>query len=400
MKITLINTLYEPNVVGGAERSVQFLAESLVSLGNAVSVVSTTPEKHQSMSELNGVKVHYVPLANVFWQFDSSHKSVAAKALWRLRDANNVQMARRLGAILDIEKPDVIHTNNLSGFSTAAWSQGTERNIPIVHTIRDYYLLCARTTMYRNGSNCQRRCLDCRVATAPKVVASNRVDAVVGNSRYVLDRHLEAGAFAKSRRQDVIYNAYSITGENMHRRGEGNGRLRIGFLGRLKPTKGIEDLLGVVSGLPQDSCELLVAGTGDSDYESSLKTRFDLPHIGFLGFVPPERLLASVDLVAIPSRWHEPLPRAAFEAYAHGLPVVASNRGGIPEVVDEGSTGFIYDPDHLETLRDILMRFVENPLLALKMRASVLSKAKKFHPSQTGSSYLDLYRDVAMRDAA
>ena len=71
---------------------------------------------------------------------------------WHLGDTWNRKAARRFGRILDIEKPDVVHTNNLTGFSVSLWSEANRRNIRIVHTLRDYSLTCKRST--RPGGIC------------------------------------------------------------------------------------------------------------------------------------------------------------------------------------------------------------------------------------------------------
>jgi len=57
-------------------------------------------------------------------------------------------MGRAMGKILDKEKPDVVHTNNITGFSIAIWHEVHKRNFRLVHTLRDYYLLCPKNSMF------------------------------------------------------------------------------------------------------------------------------------------------------------------------------------------------------------------------------------------------------------
>ena len=71
--------------------------------------------------------------------------------------------------------------------------------------------------------------------------------------------------------------------------------------------------------------------------------------IRFLGRVDdPGRVLAEIDALVVPSVWEEPLSRTIFEAYGAGVPVIVSNRGGNPEAVDVGATGFVVDPEQPE----------------------------------------------------
>ncbi|GAB7213575.1 glycosyltransferase [Dickeya ananatis] len=74
MRILIINTLYHPYKVGGAEVSVQLMAEALVQRHHQVQVLCLTPEKQRSETVINGVAVCYVPLANDYWPFDGEKK--------------------------------------------------------------------------------------------------------------------------------------------------------------------------------------------------------------------------------------------------------------------------------------------------------------------------------------
>ena len=111
MKVLLINNLYTPHLIGGAERSVQALAEALVDFGINVSVVSLA--KEDSTKNMNGVKIHYVKLDNIHWPFGEEHSNFS-KLRWHINDRHNWQMAKVVGEIIEAEKPDIVHTNNLS----------------------------------------------------------------------------------------------------------------------------------------------------------------------------------------------------------------------------------------------------------------------------------------------
>ncbi len=119
--------------------------------------------------------------------------------------------------------------------------------------------------------------------------------------------------------------------------------VRLGYLGRLDPLKGIELLLDTLLGpLRSRPWTLAVAGRGSiagrgaPEYESALLQRYRDPRIRFLGFVDPPSLLGDLDVLVVPSVWQEPFPRVTFEAYAHGVAVIGSRRGGIPEGIDDG----------------------------------------------------------------
>ena len=391
MKLVIVNTLYTPNLIGGAERSVQFLAEALVKEGHEVAVVSTRAQSGTHQDVVNGVKVYYVGLKNLYWPFDSG-KLEPLKPLWHGIDTYNPPMARAVADVLDAEQPDLVHTNNIAGFSVAVWQTVKARGLPLVHTLRDYYLLCPRTSMFRDGSNCEKQCWDCRLYSTLRQRESNKVDALIGNSGFILHKHLELGCFRNVIYKNTIYNGYGA-GEPVADKGR-RERLKLGYIGRLSPTKGVDLVLKTLKNSLVDDAELYIAGEGEETYETYLKDTYPFPAVHYLGFVKPEKLFAQINVLLVPSLWHEPLPRTVFEAYAHGVPVIGSNRGGIPEIIDEGETGFLFEPDQPKSLEEAVKRFFEDPELLTKMRPNLLAKANTFLPKTIVGRHLDVYRSV------
>jgi glycosyltransferase involved in cell wall biosynthesis len=175
-------------------------------------------------------------------------------------------MRREVHAALAADRPDLLHTNNLAGFSVSAWLAADELGIPIVHTIRDYYLSCVRSTRQKNEANCATTCAECTIAAVPRRSASGVVSSVIGNSRFVLDMHASLGQFRNARLREVIYNAYAPEFEGGERVGNDGGVLRVGYLGRLHPTKGVEVLIDAVAACTQLRMRVSIAGTGNSTY--------------------------------------------------------------------------------------------------------------------------------------
>ena len=101
-------------------------------------------------------------------------------------------MSTRVGRVLDSERPDVFHTNGLAGFSVGVWSQARRRGIRVVHSLRDYYLMCPPSAMYRKGRNCERICARCLPFAAYRRRATQSVHAVSGVSDFILKRHIRA----------------------------------------------------------------------------------------------------------------------------------------------------------------------------------------------------------------
>jgi glycosyltransferase involved in cell wall biosynthesis len=394
LKVLLVNTLYAPNVVGGTEGFVQTLAEGLENTGHRAVVVSTSPQKGVSTGTIAGVKVYYVGLKNLYWPFKDKKNRAVFKPLAHAIDTFNPWMAREVERILELERPDLVHTNGLSGFSVLAWQSVKRRRLPLVHTLHDHYLLCPRSTMFHRGKNCERRCVECVLYASPREHYSNRVDAVVGVSRFILERHLRYGYFGRVSTKRVIPNPYQAESPARKPYGVHSLPIRFGYLGQLNTNKGIELLLDNISRLREGTWRLSVAGRGLNAYESYLHEGYVNPAIRFLGYTRPAAFFSGTDVLVIPSLLRESFGRVIIEAYAYGVPVIGSNRGGVPELIEEGRTGFLFNPDLPEELVERAERFIDRPSTIDEMRDACLRKAGGFLPRSVTETYLDLYAEV------
>ena len=192
----IVNSLYPPYVLGGAERSVQDLAEALAAPDIEIVVASTAGRGGAGTKVVNGVKVVHLPIANLYWPFDRVIRSPAHRKLWHLIDAYNPAMKAAVARLIRQERPSVVHTNNLQGISVAAWRAASAARIPILHTLYDYYLTCARCLRYRDGYSCEKTCWGCLPFLLARRRAAACVAGVVGVSRSILEHHRDHGFLA------------------------------------------------------------------------------------------------------------------------------------------------------------------------------------------------------------
>ena len=112
---------------------------------------------------------------------------------------------------------------------------------------------------------------------------------------------------------------------------------------------------------------------------------------GFISKVP--EVLSAADLCVL-SSLSEGLGTSIIDAFASGVPVVASRVGGIPELVIDGETGFLADPTHPETFAEGMMRLIENPELRSEIIAKAHTHSQQFSKQQMGARTLDIYRSI------
>lgn len=258
--------------------------------------------------------------------------------------------------------------------------------------------------MWKNNENCQNQCFPCRIHIIPRRIASHSVDWIIGISDYLFSHHQKHELFTKIPFKTIIYNPFPSGGictSNVTPL-KHDGTLHFGFLGRLEKEKGIELLLeGFQHVSHEHKCRLLIGGEGDSVYKRNLQRKYAAsPAIEFLGFVAPQKIFSKIDLLVVPSLWCEPLGRVIFESYSYGVPVIASSKGGISEIIADGETGFLFDPAHPETLVEKMRYSCSNPQRIQAMKPACLEMAKKFVPAVIADQYFDVYQQVLVRHHA
>lgn len=389
-RIALINTLYPPYGIGGAERSVQLLAEALAARGHQVDVLTLYDEEQADCSLERGVRIHRLPVpADIHWPFGRRRYSSFARWQGRLRDSYNRRMATALRGRLAELAPQILHTNNLLGFSAAVWRAARELDIRVVHTCRDYYLFHPQACLFEQGRDVDPRSAAVRAWSLPRRHASRDVDVCVGVSRYILDLHRHHGFFPRAMAQ-VVYNGIGMPIEPCATPIPSGYPLRVGYLGRVERHKGVEVLLDALARCTRRaSIELIVAGGGSPKYLRQLQAKHAALAPRFLGHVAPEQLFRQVDVLVVPSLWQEPFGRVVIESYAHGVPVLAASSGGIPEIVEDGRTGYLFARGDSQGLADLLDRLAAGNLPL--DRLACLRYAERFVHAEVADRYEAIY---------
>lgn len=394
MHILFLNTLYHPFTAGGAEKSVRLLAEELVDMGNTCTVITLHEHEHIDEEVINKVKVIRVPLYNDYWPDKNANPSRIGKLVWHLKDIYNRKMQRAVYDLLKQEAPDVVHSNNLSGFSVSVWNAAYKLGIPVLHTARDYYLLNPNSTLYKREKNHSATSFDSLIFSYFKKKMSQKVNCFVGISEFVLNIHNERNFFGKAQKA-VIYNSIE---QNVGIKSElRNGNdITLGFLGRVERIKGIEFLLEALKNSTNDHIvKLRVAGVGDGNYIAELKQKYSNLNVEFLGKSDIRDFFPSIDALVVPSLWNEPMGRVVLEANAAGIPVLASDRGGIPEIVSVNKTGFVFNATSTNSLTTILNQLDINTVQNMKEQCLIYSG--HFTKHKVAEKYSDLYNKILLR---
>jgi glycosyltransferase involved in cell wall biosynthesis len=177
--------------------------------------------------------------------------------------------------------------------------------------------------------------------------------------------------------------------------------LCVGWINERKNTLGaVEAFANIASRFPQS--KLVIAGQArEQDYLIRIKQSIEQHGIGnrvdFLGHIDHLRLadeLARADIFLLPSR-QENSPMAIAEAMAAGVPVIASNRCGMPYMVEEGQNGYLVEPESTEQIEDRLARLAGSPQLCQKMsQAGQKAAIERFHPHAVAQKTREVYKRI------
>jgi glycosyltransferase involved in cell wall biosynthesis len=287
------------------------------------------------------------------------------EAVWSRRAATHVRELVR-----DLE-PDVVHAHNMFPALSPAVLRAVEETALVV-TLHNYRLMCLPATFLRDGHVCEsclgrspwrgvvHACYRGSVPASAAVAASlavhraagtfERPDAYLAVSRFVRDKHVAAG-MARER----ISVKPNFTWPSPVRDGAGDYFL---FLGRLSAEKGLHTVLPAFRATT--SAPLVVVGDGpDADRLKSLAGA----GVEFRGAVEPAdvpEIVRGARALVAPSTCYEGAPRSILEAYAAGVPVIATEIGGLPEVVDDGASGVLVPPGRAEKWSEAVERLLDD----------------------------------------
>lgn len=288
--------------------------------------------------------------------------------------------ARRLRQLIEREKPDIAQVHLIWGqLSPSVLKVLRKCGIPVVITLHDFRLVCPASVM-RNGrgeiceqcagrsfTRCVANCC-CKGSRSLSVMMAaeqyfrntffhpaSLVDGVLYVSDFSRRKHIQYMPELQDLPSETIYNtAPEIADAPVMPSPEPYWL----YFGRLSEEKGVETLLEVFRRHPEH--RLIIAGTGPlapalRDAISSEK----IPNITLAGFVsgtPLRKLIGEASFVVVPSECYENNPLSIVEAYAVATPVVATDIGGIPEIVPDGSTGFLFRPGDADDMEKALSK--------------------------------------------
>jgi glycosyltransferase involved in cell wall biosynthesis len=423
MRILLVTSFFPPTHTAGTEKRTFGYAKTLLERGHQVQIVCAGiwDEGERYWNGYTDDVYLQIPVRRI-------HVN------WNLApDPNrylycNPVVEENLRQWLKQWKPDLVHVTSCLTLSASAIQAVQDSDIPLVVTLTDFWFTCPRVNLLKgDGSLCDNKasawdCLKCKmwdsgvhrrvISILPESVSEtilmlasksfhlNRLRGLRGlalnmeERKAYLSRMLQSAdcvtapsaALAgiiqlahPSQAIQVVYSGHDLSWIKSMPVKKHSKVLRIAYIGQLIEMKGVHTLLSAFcSANIASQAALTIFGDPNKDpvYFRRLEEIADGGNVfvGFKGAFSHEKLgeiLSEIDVLVVPSIWHENNPRVIQEAYASGTPVIAAKVAGISEFVQHEVSGLLFERGEIKGLAEQLKRLIEEPRLLERLRAGI-----------------------------
>lgn len=361
--VIICSNYFPPAIVGGAEVIAYHQAKAMQQVYHRTVVVFST--------ETSGTKVPGNVCVEEYDGLPVVRVSVPALA-FDMRGINffDDSVNKIFSDLCLFLRPDIVHAHNITGLSIAILDIAKLNRAKTCLTLHDSWGYCVKnTTLNQDGLPCRQifACENClpelmldgiRIPVGVRQsyirYVMDRVDAFISPSRYLADAYIRAGY--PYHKMHVVWNGidWKRFASATHK---DSPSLRISFVGHFGAHKGVDLLLEAVSLLKKQDIEInLVGGGEEREHYEQIAKKYGLEkQVRFWGKIENkeiEKVYAETDIYCLPSIWPENQPVSITEAMAAGVPVIASRIGGNSELVEDGETGYLFQPRNVRNLAD------------------------------------------------
>ncbi len=403
MKILMIDKFYYPKY--GTGKHVFALTRELEKQGHTVIPFSMQDEKNEP-TLWSTYFVSHVDVAKISFSWQG------IKAAFRM--IYSFEARKKIRALIEKEKPDIAHIHLIHHhISPSILYELKKQGIPIVQTVHDYKLIHPNYFMWCNNAPCEKvrknkwnklifhRCMKNSLIGSLWLGIESTIHALLGVYKKNVDLWIVPSEFVKRMlveggypAEKIVFLAHALEYEYFTNNDKSQQNLdsllpppTLGrgkeeyllFFGRLAPERGVDRLLNVLKEIPDT--RLIIAGDGEMELQLKEQVKKNgLRNVEFVGYKSGKELqylVCHARAVVMPSLYQEVFGLSVLEAIAVGKPVIASNRGALPELIEHGTNGWLVDPDNMHEFCTALKECMSHDDLVEKFSRASFVKAKK-----------------------
>ena len=364
MRVIYWTELFWPHI-GGVEIFSKQLISALQKRGHEIVVITSRSEQASAGEDMvDGIKIYRLPFQ---------------QAIIR-RDLKPVhEITEQVLALFRQSRPHLVHINSSQPSIFFYHLARTAYTIPTIFTIHE------PPAVNINGAN------------SLAIRTMQAADWVVAVSQATLDQARQLAPEINAR-SSLIYNGLEMPSLPVTSLPFDPPSLLC--MGRLIPEKGFDIAIRSLHIIHEvfPSLHLVIAGEGQSRGQlEMLVEELGLGNsVEFIGWCAPENipgLINAATIVLMPSRWQEPFGLVALQAAQMGRPVIASQTGGLPEVVADNETGLLFEKENSTKLARQVVNLLQHPEIAIQLGSSARKRAQqKFGMEEAAAAYDALYQ--------
>lgn len=370
MKILMVNKFLHPN--GGSETYIFKLGDYLKSQGHDVQYFGM---EHEGRYVGNSAEQYTSDM-------DFHNASKLTQLTYPLKTIYSKEAKAKISIVLNDFEPDVIHINNFNYqltpsivYAANEYKKKAGKKVKIVFTAHDYQLVCPNHMMFDMDGNCCEKCIGGNFINCTKgsCIHGSKAKSLIGTMEATLYKSLKTykyidtiiccSEFLKSKMDtNPIFANKTIAMHNFIDRVEQKEVQKedyVLYFGRYSKEKGIETIIN------SKHTQFVCAGGGD--YEEQLNAQPHIKNVGFKSGKELEDLIRKAKCSVYPSIWYENCPFSVMESIMYGTPVIGANIGGIPELIEDGKTGYLFEPDNTEAFENAIAKILGDNNLTTEM---------------------------------
>lgn len=377
MKILIVN--YRYFISGGPEKYMFNITKKLESEGHEVIPFSVHSNKNIE-TEYSKYFVEPIGSRDATY-FDECKKTPKTIIQMLSRSIYSKEVEKAIKKEIKDVKPDLVYIIHfVNKLSPSVICGAKKMGVPVVLRLSDYFLLCPRFDFLRNKKICEdclskgykacikNRCVKNSLFASIIRVFSMKfhkfinvykdVDAFITPSNFLKNKLIENG-FDK----DKINLIPTFTIKNLNNDSENIGKYGL-YFGRISEEKGVETIVKAYQKIPDHFLKIM--GDDTTDEAIRLKeyvSKNNMKNVEFVGFKIGDELEDIIEnsrFTLIPSIWYDNLPNTALESMAYKKPIIASNIGSLPELVEDNMNGLLFEAGNPDELKDKIIMLDDN----------------------------------------
>lgn len=370
MKILMVNKFLHPS--GGSETYIFKLGEYLKSIGHEVQYFGM---EHEGRCVGNNAEQYTSDM-------DFHGGSKLKQLTYPLKTIYSSEAKKKISIVLNDFQPDVIHINNFNYqltpsiiYAANSYKKRSSKKVKIIFTAHDYQLVCPNHMMFNMQGKICENCIGGHFISCTKggCIHGSKAKSLIGTleaSLYkslgtytYIDTVICCSEFLKKKMDtNPVFSNKTVAMHNFVEKVEQTDIEKedyVLYFGRYSKEKGIETIINA------KNIEFICAGSGDLEDEINQQTH--IKNVGFKSGKELEELIRKAKCSVYPSIWYENCPFSVMESIMYGTPVVGADIGGIPELIENGKTGVLFEAGNVKAFENAINSIINDDNKAAQM---------------------------------